>query len=98
MATTLAEIIPRNQIPLVYLHVAYYGNEFGSIQDVLKKFQIDDITRMPIGIAAEIVARIKYPESTRLNQTRINQIALRKRHLIGLYKAHNSRKLFKIYA
>ena len=97
LATTLRYIIPRKAIPLIYLQVAYYGTNMIGLNAVLKKLKVESTDPLTEEIAAEIVARIKYPEPQKTNETRLQQIEMRKKHLLFLYNKHSSYKRFKIY-
>jgi len=97
LATTLAYLIPRNQIPILYLYNAYYGTNMNGLQQILKKFQIDYVNSVTLESAAEIVARLKYPEPEKHNEKRSLQIQYRKNHILNLYSRHSSRRLFKVY-
>ena len=97
LATTLCEIVPRKNIPSIYLFIAYYGNNMFCLEDVLKKREVAESDTLSDDLAAEIVAMIKYPIIEKGNQKRITQIELRKRHLLMLYKKHEKKKFFKIY-
>ncbi len=98
LATTLCDLIPKKNIPLLYLHVAYYGPNLYGYQKVLSKLEETKSMQITEEIAAEIIARIKYPELNQKSQVRTNQINKRKQHLINLYKRHQSFKFFKLYA
>jgi membrane carboxypeptidase/penicillin-binding protein len=97
LATTLCELIPREDIPKIYLHVAYYGAGMNGIEQVFKKLKIENPNTISKEKCAEIIARIKYPEPKTINEHRLMQIEQRKRHLIALYNKHSSYKLFTIY-
>ena len=96
LSTTLSEIVPRQEIPMIYLHIAYYGTNMNGISQLFKKYPFDQNV-ISEDAAAEIIARIKYPEPKILNERRTQQISLRKKHLIELYQRHKSRKWFNIY-
>jgi len=97
LATTLIKVVPREYIPTIYLHVAYYGTGMNGLDQVLNKLQINDPNSLSIEICAEIIARIKYPEPKATNKNRSHKIEIRKTHLLHLYKNHNSKKYFPIY-
>lgn len=97
LATTVTEIIPRSKVPLLYLHVAYYGPNIIGLNKILEKLQISDGHLISESTAAEIVARIKYPEYALESKNRLKQIEQRKNHLLKLYWRHKKKKLFKPY-
>lgn len=88
LATTIRDIIPQQDIPLMYLKNAYYGVDgFGYQQTLSKiKYHINSEEEN----AAEIISRIKYPESSN-NLVRTEQIKRRK-----VYLMKRSQKLSKI--
>jgi membrane peptidoglycan carboxypeptidase len=97
LATTLTSIIPKNTIPKIYLNVAYYGTGMNGLNQAIHKLGIQELAKMQIEQAAEIVSRIKYPQPINPNKKRLIQIETRKRHLVSLYNRHIKRKYFKIY-
>ncbi len=97
LATTVSSIIPKNVIPKIYLNVAYYGTGMNGLNQTYSKLGITDRKTLPIEQAAEIISRIKYPQPSDFNQSRLKQIEKRKQHLIKLYNNHINRRYFKIY-
>jgi membrane carboxypeptidase/penicillin-binding protein PbpC len=97
LATTLRYVVPRKVIPIIYLEVAYYGTNMNGLRAVMRELGISLNDFIQEDLAAEVIARIKYPEPKRISAKRINQILTRKQHLLRLYYRHNNRKLFKIY-
>lgn len=97
LATTIKSIIPKNTIPIIYLNVAYYGVDMKGLNQVFTKLDIKKKDILPLEQAAEIVSRIKYPQTKHLNQNRLKQIEVRKQHLISLYNKHSNQIYFKIY-
>ena len=87
MATLVTRVIPKSELPSVYLHIAYYGwrmNSFNAASTHLK-LRSDNIT--PIE-TAKLVARLKYPQPRTPSATRQQQIAIRANHLLALQKQH----------
>lgn len=97
LATTVAEIIPSSKVPLLYLHVAYYGPNTIGLPKILEKLQISDVQLISVSNAAEVVARIKYPDYSLVSTNRQKQIEQRKNHLLKLYTKHKKKKLFNPY-
>jgi membrane peptidoglycan carboxypeptidase len=97
LATTVSSIVPKSEIPKIYLNVAYYGTGMKGLTQTYSKLGITDKETLPIEQAAEIVSRIKYPQPSKFNQNRLRQIEIRKQHLIKLYHNHLNRRYFKIY-
>ena len=97
LSTTLTDIVPRRHIPMIYLHVAYYGTNMHGLSQALLKFNISNKKSISEDLAAEIVARIKYPEPKICSELRNRQISLRKTHLLQLYQKHKLRKILTVY-
>lgn len=97
LATSLTSLVPREYLPAIYLNIAYYGTGMNNLSQALQKFGIKNISEISLDKAAEIVSRIKYPEPKNGNIKRLNQISLRKTHLISLYNKHLNKKILKIY-
>lgn len=97
LSTTLSEIIPRKDIPSVYLQVAYFGTGMQGLEEVFKKFAIENTNKISNELCAEIIARIKYPEPKTNSIIRLQKIEMRKKHLLYLFNKHSSYKQFKIY-
>lgn len=97
LSTTLREIVPRKDIPAIYLQVAYFGTEMNGIDQVYKRLELDNSQLISNEKCAEIIARIKYPEPIKNNERRLIQIEIRKNHLLSLYSKHISFKRFRIY-
>lgn len=97
LSTTLSKLVPRKDIPTIYLHVAYFGTDMNGLEQVCNKLHIVNNQIMSIEQCAEIIARIKYPEPINYNLKRHTQIEMRKNHLLVLNNRHRSFKQFKIY-
>jgi membrane peptidoglycan carboxypeptidase len=97
LSTTLSKLVPRKDIPTIYLHVAYFGTDMNGLEQVFNKLHIVNNQIMSIEQCAEIIARIKYPEPINYNLKRHTQIEMRKNHLLVLNNRHRSFKQFKIY-
>lgn len=79
LSTTLSRLVPRRDIPTIYLHVAYYGTGMNGLDQVFKKLDIDNSQVISTELCAEIIARIKYPEPLSNNLRRLSQIEMRKK-------------------
>lgn len=98
LATALEGMIPKVHIPSAYLLVAYYGTNLTGLDTIARKMQITDIRMLTLNNAAEIIARIKYPENTKINSNKRNlQIKSRTIHLQKLYDKHKKQKYFSPY-
>jgi membrane peptidoglycan carboxypeptidase len=97
LSTTICEIVLRNNIPLIYLNIAYYGANMNGLSQALKRLNTNSQKTISEDVAADIVARIKYPEPKHFNEQRAKQIERRKKHLLKLYHHHKSRKFLPVY-
>lgn len=97
LSTTLADNIPRQHLPAIYLNIAYYGTNLQGLKKIMQKFNLKETSDITLQTAIEIVSRIKYPEPREFNEHRNLQIEKRKLHLIYLYKKHLNRNFIKIY-
>lgn len=85
LATTITKLFPKKNIPLLYLMIAYYGNNLLGLENILLRFNLKMNSIIPIELAAEIIARIKYPERLTNIETQNEKISARKKYLINLY-------------
>ena len=97
LAFALKLFIDKKTIALTYLNIAYYGTDFKGLDKILKKFNLKKGDYINDNICAEIVSRLKYPESTKMS-TRLKLIENRKKYLLKLYEKHSNYKLLKIHA
>lgn len=88
LATVLPNLMDRKYVPLLYLKVAYYGNEMNNLSAYIFKKKLD-IKKITLADSAELVSRIKYPEPKEFSQTRNEKIAKRVCHLLQLYHKHS---------
>ena len=84
LASKLKQLADKETIAATYLAVANYGTGYQGLSSILRKFGKNIHQELDDDVCAEIVARIKYPEPTRLNERRIRQIALRKQYILGI--------------
>ena len=87
-AITLTKKIGRDQIPKMYLMVAYFGWRMNGLIQVAERLQIN-LKQIGEHQAADIIARLKYPEGKHPSSTRIDQINRRSRHIL---QTHENRK------
>lgn len=97
LSTTLCELVPRKDIPTIYLNVAYYGTGMNGLEQIFKRLEICHSQQISKEVCAEIIARIKYPEPKKNSEKRLRQIEMRKKHLLALYIKHSSYKKYYIY-
>ncbi len=88
LAIRVQTIIPKEEIPGVYLSVAYFGWRMNGVPEACKRLGIE-LARITPEQAAGIVARLKYPEPKKATPLRLEQIALRSRHIISLINSQH---------
>jgi hypothetical protein len=96
LATLFERIIPKYDIPKLYLSVAYFGWGMQGIQEACfkKNYNINNLT---LEQAASLIARLKYPEPNKLSEKRIEKIKKREDYLVKQMLKSNGgdRKLVK---
>ncbi|MBS1159596.1 MAG: Monofunctional biosynthetic peptidoglycan transglycosylase [Proteobacteria bacterium] len=80
-ALGITKIIGKNDIPRIYLMIAYYGWQMNGIKQAAIRLNFDpkSITSY---LAAEIVARLKYPEPQTPSIDRIKKIKTRASYIL----------------
>lgn len=83
LATLVARVIPKADVPGVYLFVAYFGWRMNGIREACGHLGFDLATLTPLQ-AASVVARLRYPEPPTMSGERARQIAMRARRILRL--------------
>lgn len=93
LATLLGSVVPRSEIPAMYLRIAYYGTGMVGFTKACNRLSLSRnmLTRRQ---AASLVARLKYPEPRRRNNVVLAKIERRTRHLLSLYESHSGSKVY----
>lgn len=86
-AMCLTKHINKNEIPRLYLFVAYYGWQMDGLIQAAHRLNID-ISNCTDYEAASIIARLKYPEPQKYNQNRHNKILARTKHILSQSIVH----------
>jgi penicillin-binding protein 1A len=88
LATLVARAIPKHALPGVYLRIAYYGFRMNGFQAACRHLRVrpDTLTRTQ---AAQLVARLKYPQPRACPPRRARQIRTRAQYLLRLQSQHN---------
>ncbi len=73
--------IPKSEVPGVYLSVAYFGWRMNGVHQACERLGIET-TSMTTRQAAEVVARLKYPEPCDPTVSRANQILRRRNYIV----------------
>lgn len=87
LASLFAQHIPKRQHPALYLWLGYYGWRMNGYLQACRRLGFDPRS-LSLEEAAEIVARLKYPEPQIASARRARQIAVRVGHLRKLYVRH----------
>lgn len=87
LATLVGSVVPRADIPAMYLRVAYYGTAMVGFSTACKRLGLAPYS-LTIIQAAGLVARLKYPEPRRMNSAARARIERRTRHLLCVYARH----------
>ena len=84
-AVRLSRVIPKEELPTLYLSVSYYGWEMNGYLQACDRLNLDPAS-ITLQDAASLVARLKYPEHQRISDIRKNQIKTRSSYLINRYE------------
>ena len=84
LAVRLTQYIPREDIPGLYLWVAYYGWRMNNFRQACDRLGIDPASR-DLDSAAQLVARLKYPQRKIISAKRLCKIEQRSVYLIARY-------------
>ena len=83
LASLVYKVVPKSDIPGVYLSVAYFGWRMNGIAQACDRLAID-FNRMTREQAASVVARLKYPEPKVASSERTHQIKARCEYIVRL--------------
>lgn len=92
LATKMKRIADKYTLAAAYLDIANYGTDLSGLSSVLDRFGVTLQQEIDDEICAEVVARLKYPEPRHYNAQRMEQIELRKNHILRLYKQLNQKE------
>ncbi|MBJ7223892.1 MULTISPECIES: biosynthetic peptidoglycan transglycosylase [unclassified Brenneria] len=87
LAVRLTKYIKRDDVPKLYLFVAYYGWRMNGLIQASHRLNINILTVTDFE-AASIVARLKYPEPQKYNKIRHDKILARTKHILSQAIAH----------
>lgn len=93
LATLLTRLIPKEQLPSLYLRIGYYGWRMNGFRQACKRLGINANSVAP-GELARLVARLKYPQPRRTNPHRLDQINTRGKNLLRLHLRHRSDRTY----
>ena len=94
MATLLTTVVPKEHLPALYLQIGYYGWHMNGFSEACRRLNVNIgiITQIEI---AQLIARLKYPQSQFISQRRWDQINIRGQHLLRLYTKHKLDRTYK---
>jgi membrane peptidoglycan carboxypeptidase len=81
LALLVSSVVPKTEIPLLYLRVAYFGWRMNGLGEACGTLGVDPTALTPRQ-AAGLVARLRYPAPRSLGRRRWQQIEARGEHLL----------------
>ena len=87
IAYKITKNVPKSEIPRLYLSIAYFGYAMNGIHDVFRKKEIN-IESITVYQAAEIIARLKYPEPQEYSKIRSIKIENRALYILKRYRKY----------
>ena len=87
LATLVTTAVPKKDIPVLYLYVGYFGWRMNSFRQACTQLYLQP-NKITLRQAAELVARLKYPQPHKISQKRLMEIQRRAYHLIRLHQQH----------
>ena len=92
LAVRLTQYVRRDELPRLYLWVAYYGWRMNNFLQACDRLGIDPALQ-DLHSAAQLVARLKYPQPRIVSVERLRKIEQRCDHLLRLYSRARARQL-----
>jgi membrane peptidoglycan carboxypeptidase len=89
LASILSASFPKDKIARAYLCVAYFGWQMNGIEQACGQLSVDPETAT-VAQAADIVARLKYPQPSNASLKRLKQIRDRAAHILQLQREQNN--------
>jgi membrane peptidoglycan carboxypeptidase len=81
LCTLVSRVVPKSEVPGVYLSVAYFGWRMNGLRDACRRLGLAP-DQLSIRQAAGIVARLKYPEPEIMSEGRKRQIRYRTEYIL----------------
>lgn len=81
LASPVSTVVPKEEIPGLYLSIAYFGWKMNGVRAACRRLGISAV-RASVADAASVVARLKYPEPRRCPPYRIRQISRRTAYIL----------------
>ena len=95
LATLVTHVIPKEELPAVYLRIAYFGWRMNSLNQACRRLDLNS-SFLTSYEAAVLIARLKYPEPRQAPFSRRRQISRRAQHLIKLYQRHSEQGVYEL--
>ena len=95
LATLVTHVIPKEELPAVYLRIAYFGWRMNGLNQACRRLDLNS-SFLTLYEAAALIARLKYPEPRQVPLPRRTQISLRVQHLIKLYQRHSEQGVYEL--
>jgi len=89
LALRLSRIVPKEELPALYLSVAYYGWNMNGFTQACDHLNLNPQSITLID-AAKLVARLKYPQPREISANRHRQIITRSIYLLSRYNKSSS--------
>jgi membrane carboxypeptidase/penicillin-binding protein PbpC len=83
-AVRLTRLVCKSDIPKLYLSVAYFGWRMNGLKQAATRLRINPAS-VSVLDAANIIARLKYPQPRRLDENRLTKISVRAKYIIKRY-------------
>jgi membrane peptidoglycan carboxypeptidase len=93
LATLLTHLIPKQQLPSLYLQIGYYGWRMNGFREACQRLGIDANLVAPAEVA-RLVARLKYPQPRLTSSHRWRQIYTRGEYLLRLHLRYRSGEIY----
>ena len=95
LATLVTYVISKEELPAVYLRIAYFGWRMNSLNQACRRLDLNS-SFLTFYEAAVLIARLKYPEPRQAPLSRRRQISGRAQHLIKLYQRHSEQGVYEL--
>lgn len=94
LASTITKFIPKEDIPGLYIYLAYYGWRMNGFKQACKRLNFIPDKIMLIN-SADLIARLKYPEPQNCPTKRKQQIKNRTKYILVRYQKMYEDELYK---
>jgi len=83
LACMVYRVMPKSDIPGVYLSIAYFGWKMNGLLEACNLLGYD-VNKITLEQSASLISRLKYPEPQKPSPHRLAQIYMRKKYIIKL--------------